>query len=123
MKSIDNHEPLTVIGDAERPFTISWDAEKGPETAYPADLIRLLLARLPTEGWSLVDSRHGARCLEAVMKPANGAVELEEADYEWLRRMVQDQAARLLGISAVYLDDMLSAADGSRAERRRRAKK
>ena len=117
MKTIDNSEPLIAIG-TDQPFSITWDTEKGAESAYPADLIRLVIQRLPTDGWTLVDSRHGARCLEAIMKPANGAVELEDADYDWLRRMVNDHAPKLLGINAVLLDDALSLADESRAERR-----
>jgi len=118
MKHIDNAEPVKAIG-TDQPFTIEWDMEKGPTAAYPADLIRLVIQSLPIEGWTLVDSRHGARCLEAVLKPENGTVDLEDADYDWLRRVVTDHAPKLLGINAVLLDDALNLADGSRAERRR----
>jgi hypothetical protein len=122
MKTIANSEPLKGVASQE-PFTITWDRERGKETAYPADLIRFFISQMPTEGMTLLEARHGAKVLDAVTNAPHDTVSLEDADYDWLRRVVTDHAARLFGVSAVLLDDILKLADGTRAERRRRRKK
>lgn len=123
MKTIDNALYLQAIGEGGKPHQmISLDeaGERQSKPAYPSDLIRIVIFNLPMQSLTMEDATHGRRVIEAIADAPNGKIELEDADYSWLCRIVDDAAPKVLGISAALLKEAITPQDGTRAERRRK---
>ena len=115
MKHIDNSHVVRTL-DGTGTFKIG--GEDGRD-AYPGDLISYVLFGLPMRELTMGDATHGKRVIAAL----NGKeIELEDADYSWLERMVDQYAPKVLGINAALLEQAIRPLDGDRPQRRRAAR-
>lgn len=104
MKQIAN--TTMIAPGADKPFTITMEEGVPPKDARVSDLVRLLVQRLPVK--TMAEAEYGVRVLDATPRDEAGEIlNLEDADYSWLMKMVDEEAPKLLGLMAVRLRDAL----------------
>ncbi len=93
----------------------------GLRPATLLDLTKTLVGRVPLESLTMADAISGKRVIEACAS-ANGTLDLEDADYDWLKVVVETHAPHIYGINAAVLKEALGSSE-SRQVRRAKARK
>jgi hypothetical protein len=100
-------------------------AGRPPESAFePISLARILratLVQVPMKELTLQDTQHGQKCLKA-FDAADGTIDLEDADYSWLKPILERELPKTWGFNAPTILEAFceNGQVASRAERRRR---
>ncbi len=85
--------------------------------AKPADLVQFLLFNLSQNTITMDDVRKGARIFQAIEDAGEAKQDyftIEDADYDWLKKNVEDQAPRLFGMNAWRLIQVVEGATPER---------
>ncbi len=102
--TIDGKTPLRLPPDGWTP-SFPGDPPPPPEAATVARLLKVLIYNSKIE--TMGDAEHGRRVLQALDARKDGAVALEDADYEWLSQLLILQGPRLFGINAITIKEAL----------------
>lgn len=78
--------------------------------AKPPDVIQFLLFNLAPTGLTAAEVRQGGRifdAIEAAEKAGAATFELQDSDYDWLKKRAQEQGPRLFGMNANRLFEII----------------
>lgn len=105
MKYIDTSTPTLAPGGDES--TIIREEGGKKETGYITDWIRVFVSNAPTE--TMADAEHGVRILMLLSEKQKdlNILEMEDADYSWLVKRVDEIGAKIIGLMAFRLKEGL----------------
>lgn len=94
-KRIPNGEFLKQISDPKLDYQINQKLMR-PGEAFAAIIssYHLIINTQRDEPIGVIDSHHAGRVIDTIFDPI---IELEDADYEWLKKVIETYAPRMLG--------------------------
>jgi hypothetical protein len=113
MKKIPVAEkPKTIFG---KPFRIvDFDANPKPdeeqkfiEEASAVELLTLMVYGIPRDKLTMKDSIEAGRFMEQLRASVDGMLILEEAEHDWIKKMVDTFGTSVYGVNASVLADIL----------------
>ena len=121
MKYMNASVPILAPGGDES--TVIREEGGKKETGYIADWIKAFVSSAPTE--TMADSEHGVRILMLLSEKREdpNTLEMEDADYSWLVKRVDEIGAKVIGLMAFRLKEGLVSMSKEERESRRNGTK
>jgi len=71
------------------------------------DMLKVLAFAIPRQKLTMQDSVHAMRFVEQSKAATDGILSLEDAEHDWLKKIVEDFAPMVFGVNAVVLKNAL----------------
>lgn len=105
-------KPLTIFG---KPFRIMDYNEPSTQDGQPQfieeatmlDLLTLMVYGIPRDKLTMKDSIEAGRFINQVREAKDGVLALEEAEHDWIVKMVNDHGTSVFGVNASVIHDFL----------------
>lgn len=101
MKTLINTKTLRKL-DGGVGVNLKTDLNGEMEDASIADLVRVLIIRMPMDQLKMGDVYCGTKILE-LAKDCKKTLEMEDGDFDWLEQAVKTFAPKVFGMNAIYL--------------------